>query len=149
MGCWLVWSGVLGATVGVLGVLLLIIDLAKVGSRSAEIWLILSQNQKDFYGNAVAGLESQRRENILLAGIFAIVVAVVTLISVGCLFLLRREVAIRAKPASVSRLPNIRDFNGVCDFDYTCEVDEGDEEENEREQTQTQERLETDRNLMN
>ena len=102
---WRVISALYGLALIILGIILLIMELASMSDTCTTIWGTLSQNQKIFFKDNKSNLEAERSKNVSMMGAFAIVVGFFVIVSGVTQHLLYSESAIISKPPSTSRLP--------------------------------------------
>lgn len=120
---WRIISAIYGFTLGILGAILLGIELGSLDDTCTTVWSKMSSNQKLYFDNSFDNLKSERSKNVLMCGFFSISVGVMVIISAVTQQLLFSEGALRWKAPSTSRLPT-RDIHEKVDFVWVCYRDD-------------------------
>ena len=116
---WRFISALYGLALIILGIILLITELASMSDTCTTIWGKLSQNQKLFFSDNKSNLEAERSKNVSMMGAFAIVLGFFLIVSGITQHYLYSESAVVSKPPSTSRLPP-SDQHEKMHFVYFC-----------------------------
>jgi hypothetical protein len=87
------------------------------------VWSDLSSNQKLYFDNSQSNLQSEREKNVVLIGIFAIIIGVFIVVQTCTIHQLYSVGAQVWKPPMTSRLP-IKDQHEQLAFVFHCFRDE-------------------------